>query len=283
MENEDHGISQKNYALFCDFLKDSCGVDLKDNRAYLVSSRLSPLLRGYGCMNLNEFIEKVLFSNDSFLRKIVVEAMVTHETKWFRDGYPFEFLVDTMIPEIKDKSREVKIWSAGCSMGQEPYSIAMAILRNSCRLKGLPLNQVRIFATDLSMSALNFAREGVFCTTDLSRGLSKEYMDRFFSPVGASSSEYRICDDVKSMVCFRLHNLIKTGSRPFMGKCDAIYCRNVMIYFDQDTKLKVLNYLKSCLKTDGYLLLGSSEFVPKEISGMDMMRYSNGVVYKKLS
>ena len=283
MENEDHGISQKNYALFCDFLKDSCGVDLKDNRAYLVSSRLSPLLRGYGCINLNEFIEKVLFSNDMFLRKIVVEAMVTHETKWFRDGYPFEFLVNTIIPEIKDKSRELKIWSAGCSLGQEPYSIAMAILLNRSCLNGLPLNQIRIFATDLSMSALNFAREGVFCTTDLSRGLSKEYMERFFSPVGTSSIEYRICDDVKSLVCFRHHNLIKTVNKPFMGKCDAIYCRNVMIYFDQNTKLRVLNYLKGCLKTDGYLLLGSSEFVPKEISGMDMMRYSNGVVYKKIA
>ena len=85
------------------------------------------------------------------------------------------------------------------------------------------------------------------------------------------------------MVCFRHHNLIKTENRPFMGKCDAVFCRNVMIYFDHDTKLKVLNSLKNSLKTNGYLLMGSSEFVPKEIEGMEMIRYSNGVVYKKVA
>lgn len=283
MENDDHGISQKNYELFCEFLKNNCGVDLKDNRAYLVCSRLSPLLRSYDCPDLNVFLEKILLSNDPTLKKTVVEAMVTHETKWFRDGYPFEFLVDTIIPEMKDRTGEFKIWSAGCSRGQEPYSIAMAILSNWHRLKGLPVNMVRIFATDLSMSAINFAREGVFCASDLARGLKKEYIRSFFSPVGMSTKEYKIHDDVKSMICFRHHNLIKTENRPFMGKCDAVFCRNVMIYFDHDTKVKVLNSLKNSLKTGGYLLMGSSEFVPKEIEGLEMIRYSNGVVYRKVS
>ncbi|MBQ3774995.1 MAG: protein-glutamate O-methyltransferase CheR [Ruminobacter sp.] len=283
MEDEYLGITQKNYALFCDFLKNNSGVDLKSNRAYLVNSRLSPLIDAFGCKNLNEFISKILISNDAQMKKSVIEAMVTHESKWFRDGYPFEFLLQNIIPSVKDKSKDVKIWCAGCSRGQEPYSIAMSILSNCISLRGLPVSRIRIFATDLSMAVLNFARDGVYSATDLSRGLDDRYIKSFFIPVDHSCTQYRISDEVKSMVSFRHHNLVNTENRPFLGKCDAIFCRNVMIYFDSETKIKVLNHLKGSLKTGGYLILGSSEFIPEEVSDMEMRRFSNGVVYQKVT
>ena len=199
-----------NYQMFRDFLKSKTGIDLKEGRAYLINSRLRPLVSQFPCESVDDLIRYAVTSDNQVAKCAVIEAMTTHETKWFRDVSPFEFLVKHIIPEVvksnNAEKRQINILSSGCSTGQEPYSIAMAILEHAIWMKGITTTDIRITATDLSQSVIDYAKRGVYESIHICRGLEDKYLNNYFKLIQSgdgSKPVYQVIDAVKSMVTFK--------------------------------------------------------------------------------
>ena len=167
-------LSEELYKQFSAFLEAQCGIVLGPNKQYLVKSRLSPLLGQYAVDSLAELIKRAMEPRERELKMVVVDAMTTNETLWFRDVYPFQLLTDKIFPELGKNGRPLKIWSAASSSGQEPYSIAMTALEHQIKKPGTLPGGVQIVGTDISASMLNQCKEGVYDSLALARGLSPE-------------------------------------------------------------------------------------------------------------
>ncbi|OBU24320.1 CheR family methyltransferase [Photobacterium aquimaris] len=268
-------VNDQYYYDFCHYLEAQCGIVLGDNKQYLVRSRLSPLIKRFGMQSLSELLQLTLSGRNREVRVAVVDAMTTNETLWFRDGYPYTVLADKVLPELAAKRRSFKIWSAASSSGQEPYSIAMTILEQQQKRPGL-LPNIQITATDISQTMLDMCREGVYDQLALSRGLSSERRKLFFEP--HVSGGMMVNSRVKQLVSFRSQNLKE--SYVLLGKFDVIFCRNVLIYFSAETKIKVLNQLAASLNPGGYLFLGASESLTGLCDKFEMVRCNPGIIYK---
>ena len=238
-------------------------------------SRLSPLIKRFGLPSLSELLQTTLKGRNRELRVAVIDAMTTNETLWFRDSYPFSVLAETVLPELAANRRPLKIWSAASSSGQESYSMAMTIVEPQLKRPGLLAN-IQITATDISQTMLDMCREGVYDQLALSRGLSPERRKMFFEshPSGGMQVNQR----VKRLVKFRPQNL--KDSYVLLGKFDVIFCRNVLIYFSPETKIKVLNQLAASLHPGGYLFLGASESLTGLCDRFEMVRCNPGIVYR---
>ncbi len=268
-------VNDQDYYDFCHFLEAQCGIVLGDSKQYLVRSRLSPLIKRFGLSSLPELLQTTLKGRNRELRVAVIDAMTTNETLWFRDSYPFSVLAETVLPELAAHRRPLKIWSAASSSGQEPYSMAMTILEQQLkRLGSLP--NIQITATDISQTMLDMCREGVYDQLALSRGLSLERRRLFFEshPSGGMQVNQR----VKKLVKFRQQNL--KDSYILLGKFDVIFCRNVLIYFSAETKIKIFNQLAASLNPGGYLFLGASESLTGLCDRFEMVRCNPGIIYK---
>ena len=204
-----------------------------------------------------------------------VDAMTTNETLWFRDSYPFTVLAEKLLPEVAERKRPIKIWSAASSSGQEPYSIAMTIQETQQKKPGL-LSNVSITATDISASMLDMCRAGVYDNLALGRGLSAERRRIFFEDAGGG--KMKIKDNIKRMVNFRPQNLME--SYALLGKFDIVFCRNVLIYFSPEMKSQVLNSIAGTLNPGGYLLLGASESLTGLTDKFEMVRCNPGIIYR---
>ena len=220
-------ITQSDYQQFCQFLETRCGIVLGDNKQYLVRSRLNPLLKQSGMSDFGVLIKQVISGRDSALMTKVVDAMTTNETLWFRDSYPFMLLAEQLLPQFESLNRPLKIWSAACSSGQEPYSIAMTVNEYRRRKPGSFRQGVQIVATDISSKVLAQCKTGEYDDLSLARGLSAERRQRFFASLPNGNS--RINSDIRDMVSFRPLNLLE--SYLGLGKFDIVFCRNVLIYF----------------------------------------------------
>lgn len=176
-------ITEQEYNTFSRYLQEQCGIVLGDSKQYLVRSRLSPLLSNYNFDTLSQLIDKVVKGMDRNLKVAVIDAMTTNETLWFRDDYPFKLLAERLLPELAQKKKPIKIWSAASSSGQEPYSIAMTILELQQKRPGL-LPSVQIIATDISNTMLEQCRQGVYDNLALARGLSADRKRVFFEDLG---------------------------------------------------------------------------------------------------
>ena len=235
-------------------VRDRSAIALEDGKQYLVDSRLAPLVRK---MNLNSIADLVALLRAPFsdeLEQQVVEAMVTTETTFFRDLNPFEALRKEVIPVLIEKrriERSLNIWCAACSTGQEPYSLALMIREHFPQLAGWNL---KILATDLSREVLARAREGRYSQIEVNRGLPAALLVKHFRQHGNS---WQLHDDVRSMVEFKELNLVRAW--PLLPRMDLVFLRNVMIYFDVETKKGILSRMASVLRADGYLLLGGAE------------------------
>ncbi len=229
------------------------------------------------------------------LRIEVIDAMTTNETLWFRDGYPFTLLQEQLLPQYTRLGRPLKIWSAACSSGQEPYSLAMSVIEYQQKtLNGLSFN-CDILATDLSPTMLERSKLGMYDSLALGRGLSENRKRVFFEPVtekaeramaGANgfhsralSGQMIIKDHVKRMVNFRPHNLLDNYS--LLGKFDIIFCRNVLIYFSPESKQKILRQFAAALNPKGILFLGASESISGLSEEFNMVRCHPGIYYQK--
>lgn len=269
-------LSDSVYQEFSRFLEKHCGIVLGDNKLYLVRSRLSPLISQHQCTSLTELVQRAMEPRQRELRAVVIDAMTTNETLWFRDGYPFKILTEKLLPAYSKLGRPLKIWSSASSSGQEPYSIAMSCLEYQAKRPGTLPHGFQILATDISTSMLDHCKQGEYDTLALSRGLSDERLKRFFSPT--TSGMHQIKPEVKNKVTFRHFNLL--DSFVMLGKFDIIFCRNVLIYFSADVKKQIFKNFANALNPDGSLMLGASESMTGLSDDFTMVRYPPGIVYQ---
>lgn len=236
-------------------LKQRSGLALTPDKGYLLETRLNPLAKANGMSDLKELIARLRSNPAAPIVYQVVEAMTTNESMFFRDTKPFDQLSKVILPDLKAKGRtSIRIWSAACSTGQEAYSMAMVLKEESIKYPGL---NVEIYATDLAEKVLDKARAGIYSQFEVQRGLPISMLMKYFTQ--RPNNNWEVNDGLKSMVKFTTGNLLTPYTA--MGRFDVIFCRNVLIYFDEKTKSDVLDRMAAILNPPGYLFLGGSETV----------------------
>ncbi len=249
-------MTGSDFELLRKLLRDRSGLVLAADKQYLAESRLLPIARRAGLSSVGELVQALRNANGQGLATMVVEAMATNESFFFRDKIPFEQLRDIMIPRLmaaRTARRRIRIWCAAASTGQEPYSIAMTLKEMGARLDGW---RVEIIASDLSNEVLARAVSGLYSHFEVQRGLPIGYLLKYFSQKGEL---WQITPEIRSMVKFRQLNLL--GDFAHLGVFDLVFCRNVLIYFDQETKTQVLERLGGSMEADSYLVMGAAETV----------------------
>ena len=237
-------------------LKERSGLDLSADKQYLVESRLVPLARKASLGGIPELVQKIQRGGAEALTTEVVEAMTTNETFFFRDKIPFDHLRDTILPmmqQSRTNRRSLRIWSAACSTGQEPYSIAMLLKEKAAALSGW---RIEIVATDLSQEVLEKSKAGIYSQFEVQRGLPIQLLVKYFAQIGEL---WQLNSEIRAMVQHKPLNLLQDFSH--LGKFDVIFCRNVLIYFDQDTKINIFDRMAKSIEPDGMLMLGAAESV----------------------
>ena len=237
-------------------LRERSGLMLSAEKQYLAESRLLPVARRHGLATLAELIGKLKAMPVAPLTSEVVDAMTTNETFFFRDKMPFDHFRDTILPALivaRAREKRIRIWCTAASTGQEPYSLAMIIKSFGAKLAGFRFD---ILATDLSADVLARAKAGIYSQFEVQRGLPIQLLVKYFAQVGET---WQIAPEIRAMVQFRPLNLLNDFSP--LGAFDLVFCRNVLIYFEQDTKIAVLNRLVRQMPDDGFLSLGAAETV----------------------
>lgn len=238
------------------FLKQRSGLVLTSEKQYLIESRLLPVARKAGLDSISALVAKIKEPGRGLLQDAVVEAMTTNESFFFRDKTPFEHFTGTMLPhmlEARAKERKIRIWCAAASTGQEPYTIAMCLKDFEAKLAGW---RVEIIGTDLSTEVLEKAKAGIYSQFEVQRGLPINYLLKHFKQIG---DMWQISSDLRSMIQYKKLNLLENfGS---LGQFDIVFCRNVLIYFDNETKIDILNRIRKQMPEDGFLTLGAAETV----------------------
>jgi chemotaxis protein methyltransferase CheR len=268
-------ISREEYQAFQVFLERATGIVLGDNKEYLVASRLGSLLRQRGLPSLGALLELLRRDADRGLRTAVIDAMTTNETFWFRDLSHFRLLTEQVLPELAVRPRPLRIWSAACSTGQEPYSIAMAVQDFQRRSPGRLSGGLEVVATDISTKVLAEARSGRYCGMAVSRGLEPEQRRLYFQPHGDCLD---VRPELRRGISFRELNL--AGSYGLLGRFDIIFCRNVLIYFSSELKADILHRMAQVLHPGSYLFLGSTESLSGHNARFDMVTGFGGIVYR---
>jgi len=258
-------------------VKEKSAIVLETGKEYLVESRLVPLVRQQGLASIEELISKIKSPTSAPLLTRVVEAMTTNETSFFRDIHPFEALKKHLFPELfkkREALKELSIWSAASSTGQEAYTIAL-ILREFFPQYATNW-KIRIIGTDISQEILKRAREGKFNQIEINRGLPAALMVKYFEKQGM---EWQLKEEVRKMVEFQFLNLAEQwGSLPGM---DIVFLRNVLIYFDLETKRQILTKVYKLLKPDGYLFLGGAETPLNIHNDFEAVYLDKAICYRK--
>lgn len=238
------------------FLRDRSGLFLAIEKQYLAESRLLPLARRNGMSTLDELIERLRNRTPTPLATQVIEAMTTNETFFFRDKIPFDHFRDTIMPGLsaaRAREKRIRIWCTAASTGQEPYSLAMVLKSMGSAIAAY---RIDIVATDLSSDVLEKAKAGIYSQFEVQRGLPVQTLVKFFDQVGEN---WQLAPELRSMVQFRPLNLLNDFSA--LGTFDVVFCRNVLIYFDQENKIALLNRIARQMPGDGFLVLGAAETV----------------------
>jgi chemotaxis protein methyltransferase CheR len=253
-------LSARDFQFVRELLRREAAIVLDDGKEYLVETRLDALARVEGYASLEELLEVARGRTKATLNYRIVEAMTTNETSFWRDVTPFAAIQQKLIPELLEKRRgrrELYVWSAACSTGQEPYSLAMLLKEEEARLTGW---HVRLLATDLSRRVLERGKQGTYVKHEVNRGLTPPLLQRYFERVG---EDWRVRGALRCMVEWQELNLVR--SWPLLPKFDLVLLRNVLIYFDVPTRQLVLSKLREVLQPDGYVLLGAGE----SVAGLD--------------
>ncbi len=271
-------VNDRCYADFTAFLKTHSGIVLGETKRYLVRSRLSSLMLEFNIDDINDLINKIVSGRDRNITNAAIDAMTTNETLWFRDNYPFDLLKSTIFPMLIEKrgGQAVKIWSAACSSGQEPYSIAMTF-KEFCDLQGSGSTSLSITATDLSPTMVSLSKAGIYDELSLSRGgLTPERRQRFFDSLG--EGKLSIKSELKRLIDFKQQNLLDNHSAH--AKYDVIFCRNVLIYFSAEVKSCILQHFAASLAPNGILFLGASESISTASQYFNLVRCNPGLYYQ---
>ncbi len=249
-------LTPTNVEFIFDYIEDLCGIALDDTKGYLIEARLSPLVKQHALKSPMELIEKAKQPSGEAIRKSLVEAMTTRETFFFRDNSPFEALQFKALPELLDvkvkaNNRKLRVWSAAASTGQEACSIGMVICE---MIPDMHKWDIQILATDISEDALAKARTGIYTKMEVERGLPKQYVSKYFSPV---SGGYKITDSIHRLIRFQQLNLLAPFQFPNLF--DIIFCRNVAIYFEKKVKIDLFRRMLKLMPQNGTLFVGASE------------------------
>jgi chemotaxis protein methyltransferase CheR len=248
-------VTPPDYEYLRKLLREQSGLDLSADKQYLIESRLLPLSRKAGLDGIGDLVQKMKAGSTSITTQ-VVEAMTTNETFFFRDKTPFDHFRDSIMPELlraRTSRKSVRIWCAAGSTGQEPYSLAMCLKEMNGALTGW---RVEIVATDLSQEVLEKSKAAIYSQFEVQRGLPIQLLVKYFKQTGEL---WQVNAEVRAMVQHRQLNLLHDFSQ--LGLFDVIFCRNVLIYFEQDTKIKIFNRLAKATEADGFLVLGAAETV----------------------
>lgn len=236
-------------------LKKESGMHLAPEKTYLLESRLQPIARSHGHDSIGALLSSMRMSNDAKLVHEVTQAMTTNETMFFRDTKPFDLMKNTMVPTLFEQSppkKHIRIWSAACSSGQEPYTIAITLLE---AFANHPDFRFEIVATDLCDKALNTAKEGIYSQFEVQRGLPIQVLLKYFTQ--QEGNRWQVQDHLKKHIRFDTHNLLDDAS--YLGRFDIVFCRNVLIYFDPPTKSHVFSRIADVMNPPGFMSLGVAE------------------------
>ncbi|MCP5195767.1 MAG: protein-glutamate O-methyltransferase CheR [Gammaproteobacteria bacterium] len=269
-----NAASTSDFDYIRELVRRDAAIALEADKDYLIETRLTPLARRAGFVSLEALIASLRANSAATsLRNQVVEAIVTHETSFFRDLYPFEILKTSILPELlaRRPSSNLTIWCAACSSGQEPFSVAMLVREHFPTAK----NQVRVIATDLSNAILARARAGIYSQIEVNRGLPAVLLTKYFQKQGL---QWRIRPEIRQMVEFQQSNL--AGPWPLIPPLDIILMRNVLIYLELKTRKTILSKIRGILKPDGYLFLGSSETTLNLDAAFEPICIGKSVCYK---
>ena len=238
------------------FLKQRSGLVLSNEKQYLIESRLMPVARKFGLASISNLVDKLKLEQNGSLADAIIEAMTTNESFFFRDKVPFDHFTQTMLPHMltaRQRDRRIRIWSAAASTGQEPYTLAMCLKDMDAKLGGW---RVEMIGTDLSTEVLEKAKAGIYSQFEVQRGLPINYLLKHFTQMG---DMWRISPELRSMIQYRKLNLLESFSS--LGQFDIVFCRNVLIYFDNEAKIDILNRIRKTMPEDGFLVLGAAETV----------------------
>ncbi|WP_414571815.1 CheR family methyltransferase [Nostoc sp. CCY 9925] len=251
------------------------GIVLSADKTYLAELHLQPIVESAGFSSIADLITYLRNQPFNNLHVQTIEALVTTETSFFRDGYPFEALKQYVLPELVKQrkiERSLNIWCAACSNGQEPYSIAILIQEHFPVLVNWSL---RLIASDFSTKVLARARQGNYNQLEINRGLPKNIRDKYFKRL---DNNWQINQEIRQMIDFRQFNLVETW--PYLPKFDVIFLRNVLIYFDIVTKKALLKKVKQQLRPDGYLFLGSGETTINLDESFKLVTFDKHICYQ---
>jgi chemotaxis protein methyltransferase CheR len=267
-------ISASTFSFVCDLVRQQAAIVLSPGKEYLVESRLLPLARGAGLDDVGALVARLQRRPDDLLRRQIVEAMTTNETSFFRDRDPFNALTQVILPELcklRSASRRINIWSAACSTGQEPYSIAMAVVDHPLITADW---RVDVLATDINNEILERARRARYSQLEVNRGLPAPMLVRHFE---RADTDWRVVAAVRKLVRFTPLNLAQQFELPQM---DVVFLRNVLIYFDPATKSEVLRRVRRILRPDGFLFLGGAETTLGLDDGFDRVAVGSTIAYR---
>ena len=274
-------LSHQEFDLWAKFIHDLTGITLSQDKAYLIESRFHGLLRDYGCSSFSQLYSRARHDASPSLHKEIIDRITTQETFFFRNEAPFQVLKYKIIPDLIDAREKnslgrgpipLRIWSAGCSTGQEVYSIAISLrelLGASSRYR------LRILGTDISDAAVARASAGIYTPFEVERGFHDSRLSAYLQQ---KDDKWQVREEIRAMVSFKRNNLFEPFSH--FGLFDIIFCRNVLIYFAQEDKKKVFYRLAKSLVTDGSLIVGSTESLTHIAPQFTPRRYLRAVYYQ---
>lgn len=275
-------LSSEDFLLFQKYIEEQCGISIRDDKAYLIESRLSKFLVKFGLASFEELYQLLSRQQDVALAEDVIDALTTNETLWFREKSPWEIMNDKLLGEYvqeirQNKRSKVRIWSAACSTGQEPYSIAMCIDSYLVRrgIKDITLENFEILATDISSAVLQMAQKGKYDSISMARGLDNIYRDQYFRQEGRI---WILNERIKQAVKFVKFNLQKSFIG--LGKFDLVFCRYVAIYFSEKFKKEVFKKIATSLVSGGILMLGNSEVFLSHKEDYEVEQYDKAIFYR---
>ena len=267
-------MTPADYEYLSNFLLGTSGLALGTSKEYLIEARLIPLAQSLGLDGISELVEELKKGAELKVTSAVTEAMTTNETSFFRDKTPFEELKNHLIPklmEARKTSKRLKIWCAAAATGQEPYTISMILDDSFPQLRGW---SVEILATDLDQQALERSRSGIYTQFEVQRGLPIQMLMKYFEQIDTG---WLIKEKMRNTIQWKQLNLLDNFNH--LGKFDIIFCRNVLIYFQQETKKSVLDRFGTMIQNDGYLYLGAAETVLGITEAFDRIREYKSAVY----
>lgn len=272
-------MSDEEFRLLRDFVYQHCGLHFTADSKYLLEKRLGKRLNQHQLKTFKDYYYLLRYSpNKEQELTEVVDALTTNETYFFREDFQLKTFTQEILPELKMRKeasgeKRLRIWSAGCSTGEEPYTIAMLLLE----IPYLQDWQIDIIGTDISQKVLQVARKGVYGSASF-RSTNSDYVQRYFSEV---EGKHRIADKVKNLVTISHLNLFDAPRVSLLGKMDVIFCRNVIIYFDPVGKKKVVDSFYQRLHPEGFLLLGHSESLMNITNAFALRHFTHDMVYQR--